>query len=37
MKRILIGVITVISSLSVNSLSQEKRGSEVLCGDTGTR
>jgi uncharacterized protein YecT (DUF1311 family) len=37
MKRILIGVITVISSLSVNSLSQEKRGSDVPCGDTGTQ
>jgi uncharacterized protein YecT (DUF1311 family) len=37
MKRILIGVITVICSLSVNSLSQEKRGSDVPCGDTGTQ
>ncbi|MGI9066626.1 MAG: lysozyme inhibitor LprI family protein [Pyrinomonadaceae bacterium] len=37
MKRILIGVIVVICSLSANSLSQEKRGSEVPCGETGTQ
>jgi uncharacterized protein YecT (DUF1311 family) len=37
MKRILIGVITVICSLSANSLCQEKKGSEVPCGDTVTQ
>jgi uncharacterized protein YecT (DUF1311 family) len=37
MKRILIGVITVICSLSATSLSQEKRGREVPCGETGTQ
>jgi uncharacterized protein YecT (DUF1311 family) len=37
MKRILIGVISLICSLSANSFSQEKKGSEVPCGETGTQ
>lgn len=37
MKRILTGVIVVICSLSPNSLSQEKRRSEVDCGEYGTQ
>ncbi len=37
MKRILIGVIIVTCSLSANSLSQEKKASEVPCGENGTQ
>jgi uncharacterized protein YecT (DUF1311 family) len=37
MKRILIGVVMVICLLSASSLSQEKRGSEVPCGENGTQ
>jgi uncharacterized protein YecT (DUF1311 family) len=37
MKRILIGVIIVICSLSANAFAQEKKGSEVPCGETGTQ
>lgn len=37
MKRILIGVIIVIVLLSGDSFSQEKKGSEVPCGETGTQ
>ena len=37
MKRILISLLAVICSLSVDSLAQQKRGSEVPCGETGTQ
>lgn len=37
MKRILISVIAVMCSLSVVSLAQEKRASEVPCGEAGTQ
>ena len=37
MKRILISLLAVMCSLSVDSLAQEKRGGEVPCGETGTQ
>lgn len=37
MKRILISLIAVMSSLSVDSLAQERRAAKIPCGETGTQ